>query len=137
MPAEPVPLETVEQQRLIKWAHWITWDGINLGDHLFAIPNGGSRAKHARNVSIEAVRMKAEGVRPGVPDLMLAVPANGWHGLFIEMKRASKSKSRVSAPQYEWCQRLADRGYKVIIAYGFEAAKKGISEYFGVDFEKV
>ncbi|MCK5346358.1 MAG: VRR-NUC domain-containing protein, partial [Candidatus Heimdallarchaeota archaeon] len=46
----------------------------------FAIPNGGSRN------DIEAKNLKNEGVRSGVPDVCLAYPSNGFHGLFIEHK---------------------------------------------------
>lgn len=129
-----LPLETAEQQALIKWAAFQSFAGMVLGDFLFAIPNGGSRSKNSRHVSIEAIRLKAEGVRAGVPDLMLAIPANGYHGLFIEMKRASRSRSRISPQQRAWGKRLAGRGYKVIIAFGFEAAKTGIRDYLGNDF---
>lgn len=48
---------------------------------LFHIPNGGKRTK------IEASRLKAMGVLPGVPDLFLALPLGGYHGMFIEIKK--------------------------------------------------
>lgn len=47
---------------------------------LFAIPNGGHR-----NLGT-AARLKAEGVKRGVPDLFLSVPRAGYHGMYIEMK---------------------------------------------------
>ena len=47
---------------------------------LFHIPNGGSRHK------IEAGKLKAMGVKPGVPDLALLVPKGPYNGLFIELK---------------------------------------------------
>ena len=48
---------------------------------MFHIPNGGKRTK------IEASRLKAMGVLPAVPDLFLALPLGGYHGMFIEVKR--------------------------------------------------
>lgn len=47
----------------------------------FAIPNGG-----ARNV-ITGAKLKAEGVRKGIPDWHLPVPRKGFSGLWIEFKR--------------------------------------------------
>ena len=48
---------------------------------VFHIPNGGYRNK------AEAAHLKAQGVRPGVPDLCVPVARHGYHGLYIEMKR--------------------------------------------------
>src|SRR4051812_28710500 len=45
---------------------------------LFAVPNGGLR--HIAT----AANLVAEGVKRGVPDLVLPVPVAPYHGLFIE-----------------------------------------------------
>lgn len=127
------PLESVEQQRLILWADHKRIGADTVGSFLFAIPNGGSRAKTTARFSSEAFRMKREGIRPGVPDLMLAVPKQGYAGLFIEMKRAVKSLSRVSPEQKIWHKRLSDIGYMVIVAYGAKEAMSAICEYLGVE----
>lgn len=47
---------------------------------MFAIPNGGLRDKRV------ARRLKAEGVKAGVPDVFLACARGGYHGLFAEFK---------------------------------------------------
>ena len=49
---------------------------------LFAVPNGGWRAKRT------AAAMKAEGAKPGVPDYLLPVARGGFSGLAIELKRS-------------------------------------------------
>lgn len=118
--------ESLEQETLIKWADSLPVQGGFLGDYLFSIPNGGSR-----NV-IEARNLKRQGVRAGVPDLMLAVPKNGKAGLFIEMKRADKSVSRVSPAQKIWHERLSRMGYEVKIAYGCKEAVDIILEYLKI-----
>lgn len=56
----------------------VRWFGLQhreLDGLLFAVPNGGRRGK------VEAAIMKAEGVYPGVADLLLLVPRGRW-GLY-------------------------------------------------------
>ena len=141
------PLETVEQQLVVTWAdHTLYQDPLlnklyKVGLMLFAVPNGGSRArsKRVRGVSIEALRMKREGVRAGVPDLFLAIPVTQgdkvFHGLFIEMKRKRKSDSSVSEEQLDWQQRLQERGYASEICYGHQAAIDTIKAYLSLNKE--
>lgn len=74
----------------------------------------------------EAKRLKREGVQPGFPDLFLAVPHKGYHGLFIEMKSMT---GRASSLQKVWLSALEGQGYRAVICQGFEAAKKEIEEY--------
>lgn len=69
---------------------------------IFAIPNGGARDKAT------AGKLKAEGVRAGIPDLFCAVPSGQFAGLFIELKVTG---GRVRQSQQEWIQRLRRRGY--------------------------
>ena len=68
-----------EQAALFEWATWHTSQCPELG-LLFAIPNGGHRHP------VVAARLKAEGVRAGVPDICLPVARKGYHGLFVELK---------------------------------------------------
>ena len=64
--ASPVPSESVEQSRLFQWARMQQgrWPELRL---LYHIPNGGSRHR------LEAIHLKQQGVRAGVPDLCLPV----------------------------------------------------------------
>ena len=127
------PTESQEQQDLIAWAKWQKCPQGIVGDYLFSIPNGAATTAHyskgGRRVSISAFKLVAEGLKRGVPDLMLAIPSNGCHGLFIEMKRAKKSLSKVSAEQKVWIERLNAQGYRAVICCGFEAAKREIQNY--------
>jgi hypothetical protein len=88
------------------------------------IPNGGSRNK------IEAKNMKLEGVTAGIPDLMIPLPNKRFAGLFIEMKRVNR-RNKPSDKQKEWIERLNNVGYKAVVCYGFEEAKKVIDDYVG------
>jgi hypothetical protein len=90
---------------------------------LFAIPNGG-----ARHPAV-AGKLKAEGVKAGVPDLLLPVARRRWNGLFIEMKSA---KGRVSPAQKEWIDALDAQGYRCEVCYGAEAAFDAILGYLEV-----
>ena len=90
---------------------------------LFAIPNGGKRARKT------AADLKAEGVRPGVPDLMLPVACGGYYGLYIEMKAVG---GRTSDEQKAWVEGLRQNGYRVEVCVGADAAWRVLCEYLGI-----
>jgi hypothetical protein len=111
--------ESAEQAKLVEWAD------LNRGQYpelslLHAIPNGGYR-----NITT-ATRLKAEGVRAGVPDLCLPVARGGYYGLYIELKAKG---GRVQGNQREWLQQLTAQGYKAVVAFGFNEAREIIEEY--------
>jgi hypothetical protein len=56
--------------------------------------------------------MKLEGVVAGVSDLMLMIPANGYHGLCIEMKTP---KGRQTPKQKQFEQAVKAMGYCYVI----------------------
>lgn len=91
---------------------------------LFAIPNGGHR-----HISV-AMKLKAEGVRSGVPDLFLAYPTPFAHGLFIEMKK--RKGGRVSDSQKPFISELNEQGYKAVVCHGAEAAINEIKRYIAM-----
>ena len=75
----------------------------------------------------QASGFTAEGVRAGVPDLFLAVPAFGYNGLFIELKKPKGG--RVSDKQTEFISELSEQGYRVTVCHGFIEAKQAIENY--------
>lgn len=104
----PRQRESLEQQAFIQWC-----DLRSDARCIFAIPNGGLRTKAQAGI------LKAEGVRPGVPDLMLPKARGGASGLFIEMKWGDGRETK------EQAQRIAELvgdGYACIVAWGAEAA---------------
>ena len=112
-----------EQAALCRsWALYARGRGIpeNL---LFAIPNGGRRD------AVTGARLKAEGVRAGIPDLFLAVPRGQWAGLFIEMKR--RRGGRVSSEQEAMLACLAESGYGVSVCKGWDEARAALEAYMG------
>lgn len=114
--SKSMPSEHAEQSALIAW-----YDRTFADRLLFAIPNGGQR--HAAI----GLKMKLEGVRPGVPDCFLPVPTAQYHGLFIEMKR--QKGGRVSPEQKDWLEHLNNAGYKAVVCRGFLEAKAVIEGY--------
>ena len=89
---------------------------------LYAIPNG------ARTSMSVAKRLKAEGLRRGVPDLNLPVARLGYHSLYIEMKRL-KPRGTTSSEQKVWLKALAKEGHLCYVAWGAEAAWKVLNNY--------
>lgn len=65
--------EATEQALLMDWANLMsnTYKELSL---LFHIPNGGSRNR------LEAINLKRQGVKAGVPDLFLPVSRHGKNG---------------------------------------------------------
>lgn len=114
--------EATEQALLIEWANLMskTHKELNL---LFHIPNGGSRNR------LEAINLKRQGVKAGVPDLFLPVSRHGKNGLFIEMKFG---KNRTTNFQDEWLKNLNKQGYAAVVCYGFEDAVGVIKGYLGI-----
>lgn len=86
-----------------------------------AIPNGGYRT------ATTARKMRAEGVQAGVPDLFLALPRKGQHGLWIEMKNGKAG--RVSELQNEMIARLQAEGYACVVCRTQEEFIKTIMNY--------
>ena len=111
--------ESQEQINLFRWANLQSCKIPEL-KLLFHIPNGGKR-----NI-VTARRLKAEGVKAGVPDLFLPVPRGGYHGLFVEMKAG---KNKTTEKQDVWITDLRQQGYKVVVCYGCEEAMTEIKEY--------
>ena len=77
---------------------------------------------------ITASKLKAEGLRPGIPDLMLARPVNEWAGLFLEMKAG---KGRTSDEQDDVIGYLTRAGYKCAVCWTAEEAIEQIQRYLG------
>ena len=82
----------------------------------FHIPNGGRRSIKT------AIRLKKEGVVPGVPDLFIPE----WK-LWIEMKR--KRGGKLSSSQTAMISYLKKVGYTCIIGYGADDASRKVLSF--------
>ena len=112
----PVPTEHQEQCAVIRWcdANAIV---------CFAIPNGSHKSMAS------AAKFRREGLRKGIPDLMVPVARGGFHGLFIEMKRTKGSVT--SAEQLAWFSVLRREGYAAYACKGAADAIRIIELYLG------
>lgn len=111
-----------EEHRLqcacVRWFR-LRWPGLRL--RLFAVGNGGRRD------AVTGARLKAEGVLPGVADLLLLKPAGGYHGLAIEMKTPA---GRQQASQRAWQADVErDGDYRYVVCRSAEDFASAVGEY--------
>lgn len=107
--------------------HCVTWFNLAFTEFkglLFSVPNGGQR-----NVATARV-MKMEGVVAGVSDLILFVPASGYHALCIEMKT---EKGKQSELQKEWQTKVEAQGYKYVVCRSVEEFQKSVTDYLKIE----
>ncbi len=121
------------QVQVIDWCNMMAQHKVYpMLEWIYAVPNGGDRHKAV------AGKLKAEGVKPGVPDLCLPYPVTvddsilhyGYHGLYIEMK-SRDTKGRVSPNQKKWLEYLGGVGYKVEVAWNAMEAVQILEDYLG------
>ena len=110
----------------VRWFNlqWPQYRGL-----LFAIPNGGARSKAT------AGKLKAEGVVPGVADLILLVPTKYrvnayleaiFPALCIEMKT---SNGRQSPEQKEWQAKVERQGYRYAVCRSLDEFMAVVNGY--------
>jgi hypothetical protein len=114
--------EHQEQVALISWSKMMRSRHPEL-DLLYAIPNGGQRAK------LTAVRLQSEGVKAGIPDLCLPVGRGGYHALYVEMKFG---KNKPTPLQKETMNALSLAGNKCNVCYSWDEARDVIEKYLSM-----
>lgn len=113
--------EHQEQAAVVAWAKLREerYPALRL---LFAVPNAGRRSYAA------AAAMKSEGLRAGVPDMLLPVPCGGYSGLAIEMKVKG---GRVSDEQQWWLEQLDGYGWLAAVCWSAGEAIELLQKYVG------
>jgi hypothetical protein len=124
----PCPLEEAEQVTLAQfldlmfkdqWAHW---------------PNGGMRPssfdKDGKRFSVEAKKLKAQGLKSGLPDVFIFRPVKGAPGVVVELKR--RKGGIVSDDQKKWLKTLSEFGWITFVAHGADAGIKFIRETYNI-----
>lgn len=114
--------EDAEQCEVIAWASE-NIDRLPGLVALFHIANGGYRDKRTAN------RLRALGVKKGVPDLFLATARGEYGGLFIEMK---VGRNKATPEQRAWISALNQLGYLALVCTGADETIATIERYLAL-----
>ncbi len=141
--------EQQEQIWFVEWcqaqvAEYVNASGKRIRMHLdvvlVAYPGGAFLSGDKKRRAMQWSILKKMGCKPGVSDLVLNFPANGYHGMHIEMKkrrdqfRSSSAASRaVSATQTAYLTNMQELDYFTCVAFGWVDAAKKVCVYFGWD----
>ncbi len=118
--AKPVDREGMEQAALMKE---LTLRLPKVAALIYHVPNGGQRHK------LVAIKLKEQGVKAGVPDLVLPMARGGYFGLYLEFKATAPNDAAVSASQHAWIHQLNEQGYLAIVCRGHFDAMEQIRAY--------
>ncbi len=111
--------EELEQETVFAWAEY----QVNAHPELrfmYHIANEGKRSRMAGG------RLRAVGMKRGVPDICLPAPKGIYHGLYVEMKFG---KNKPTKEQQDYLIFLNSQGYFVKVCYSADEAIKTIAEY--------
>lgn len=100
----------------------------------FAIQNAQMLSYLGNKQKIAQVynKLKREGFKEGVSDLILTVPRGQYHGLWLEMKDRGKTQSSVSKDQKAHLALMSEMGYAAHWAPGFEKAQEILINYMNL-----
>lgn len=110
--AKRIEHEEIEQADFFEQAHWEQkrYPDIQMAFH---VPNGGHRSWKT------AKKLKKQGVKSGVPDIVVPIVTTLYPGLYIEMK----AEDGTMEPQQQYYAAfLAQQGYLVAVAWDWESA---------------
>lgn len=110
------------QKALFDWAAYQAGNEPAL-EMMFGIPNAGKRSPRLGRW------MKEEGLKRGVPDAFLAVPAGRYSGLFLELKVGNNTLSK---DQTDWIVKLRKRGYACGVCWSLDECIKTIQQYLAM-----
>ena len=126
-----VPLEWQEQAAFVSWM-----EAVHRSIPFFAVPNGGLRPwkKNARGqrYSPVAQKLKAIGVKRGVPDICIPEPRGRYHGAYFEFKRQNARPSDTDPDQVIWLELLAGKGYFTAVVAGYDHAVRTLEAYLAM-----
>ena len=131
---KPAKNEHCLQSAIVKWCN-----GIGTGivrDRFAAIPNGGTRGATEKDRMIAGARMKAEGVRPGMPDMVFwsGYPWNDGTSkvspriVWLEVKNGTSGK--VSESQEIVHKSLRENGHEIAVVRDLAEAVQAITNFY-------
>lgn len=114
--------EGKHQAAVFEWAAYrkVPEGGV-LRDYMFAIPNGAKRSV------VQAVILKRQGLQAGIPDVCISLARKTYHGMFLELKRASNY--RLTPEQSVVIERLNKVGYFARVSTTIDKTIEMIEEY--------
>lgn len=136
-------LEQDAQAEVVLWASRVkvprapdVAPGAMVSDYLFAVPNGGARSK------AEAAIFVGQGVKSGIPDLVLDLARGGFHGWRCEMKaprwafRTERDRTlALKAAQAERLAMLRLAGYAAEVKFGAAETIVFLADYLGIPID--
>jgi len=114
----PKPKGPSEHQIQVALFDWLAW--AYPGVYTYAVPNAAKRSPKL------AVYLKKEGLRAGVPDVVICRPAGGYAGMYLELKSENGS---VTDEQKKALLKLATEGYAAAVAFDLDTARTLIDTY--------
>ena len=97
----------------------------------WSTPNGARLASGRTAERLAAIRMnilKAEGLLPGVSDIIIFEPRGGYSAMFLELKRPDGGGG-ASENQMWFLREVEKRGAFGVVANGYDEAKPFIDDY--------
>src|ERR1041384_2316628 len=135
----------MRQQEHNEQASFFRWCELNLAQHpgldrFWAVPNGGHRSKAV------AGKLKAEGVRRGIPDVINLTASDGhvegcadcaadgrpFKGLIFEFKSETGS---LTTEQRDWKRHFEEQGFRFEVPRSWVEAVLITIDYFGLPEE--
>lgn len=99
-----------ELQSLLRWLAGARWQGRALSDFALAVGASGF-------------------TREGTPNLLLAIPCGGYHGLWLDVSIVETAKPSFS--RLEVVAMLRSQGFRVDLCCGVDSARTAVERYLG------
>lgn len=109
-----------ESNNQIAFIRWLSLAHPHISKVTFCVPNAGKRTK------IQGQRLKNEGMKKGVLDLVILYPFNSYHGMLIEFKHG---KNKLTPEQSEMISLLEAQNYFCCVCYSWDEAKDKMELY--------
>ena len=113
-------MKQTEHDSQVILVRWFDLQYPKYAGRLYAVPNGG-----ARHPAV-AAKLKAEGVRRGIPDLHLPIRTPFFSGLVIEMKAET---GRMTVEQADWIDFFSSQGFAAVVCKSLSSAQETIKSY--------